>query len=146
MKNDGMAADILKLIEEVDPSDAAKLDEIDARVDAWMNGLDFVRIHPACRSYDVKSQFGLDIICYRVEPMYFTRSLDAIVGIAPEGWQFTNTIYSRPGAADTRELHEFLALKSDTDPVQWVRSPRLLTEPLARLHAAIQSLEYERSQ
>ena len=59
--------EILKLIEEVDPKDTAKLDEIDARVYEF---LDFPDSNIGCPEY--------------------TRSRDALKAIRPEGWRVFN--------------------------------------------------------
>lgn len=50
------AQTILKMIDAVDPSDTAKLDEIDARVWCWLKGYEFVRM-----SYDHR---GKTKLCY----------------------------------------------------------------------------------
>lgn len=65
---------ILKMIEEVDPNDTAKLDEIDRLVDEY-------------------EWNGVSQLLY---PPQYTRSRDALKEIRPNGWVFTITSGNEP--------------------------------------------------
>ena len=62
------AETILKMIEAVDPADTATMREIDERVFAFLNELDFILDNMSATKY--------------------TRSRDALCSIRPEGWYF----------------------------------------------------------
>lgn len=121
------AADILRMIETVDPDDTGKLDEIDIRVQ-W-------HINPEMGYHlsDVPGS-GLRIVknhhyAFKPRPPKYTRSRDALKGIRPDGWKFK--IWS-DGACEWWK---------------WPTSPEnisLKTEELAELHAIIQAIEHER--
>jgi len=81
-----MSAEILKMIETVDPSDTAKLDEIDARVFNYVADFDYTPT----------------IQC----PYQYTRSRDALKAIRPEGWQLKMNILP------DRALYQIKHLKS----------------------------------
>jgi hypothetical protein len=115
---------ILEMIETVDPSDTAKLDEIDKLVFEYIKGAgepenmtDFDRAMWDCR-------FLMN---------NYTRSRDALKAIRPKGW-FPSIIKNPSGS--------FYGDDSNGD----FPSPALPTEELAELHAIIQAIEYERLQ
>lgn len=132
------AQEILKMIETVSPDDTARLDEIDARVTAFKNGLTFLgaTVHgPDEDPYYVCAEHHNPL------PVHgrYTRSRDALKAIRPEGWsisiqsfaEFSRcsiTFEMRPHVADCNYVCE-------TAP----------NEELAELHAIIQVIEYERS-
>lgn len=136
------AADILKLIETVDPSDTAKLDEIDARVWCYLNGHWFVgKMRKAAED---KTSFtyikkGTDATHWntvsKTENLYcakhYTRSRDALKAIRPEGWTFEIIKHSN----EMFSARYGDIINSNTQP----------TEELAELHAIIQAIEYERT-
>ena len=108
---------ILKMIEEVDPADTDKLDEIDVLV------------------YEYISDIG-----YRPSTSFpYTRSRDALKAIRPEGWYIKLDIFSVPGKPKwTCECFNL------TEGAGCFLSPVLPTEELAELHAIIQAIEWER--
>lgn len=63
------AAEILKMIETVDPADTAKLDEIDARV------LEYINANGIIHRWSSR--------------LKYTRSRDALKAIRPEGWTYS---------------------------------------------------------
>lgn len=114
------AQTILKMIEEVDPADTAKLDEIDARVYEF---LDFPDSNIGCPEY--------------------TRSRDSLKSIRPEGWGFNNYYHYKHGIDS--QLHSCSAGHWKVN--QWentIFAEALPTEELAELHAIIQAIDHER--
>lgn len=135
--------EILKMIEEVDPNDTAKLDEIDARVWCWLNENIYVP-HPYQDTWNYRYKPSADFegyICGSLgageEAQQYTRSRDALKSIRPEGWIYDCEWYSK-----NRFTARFYKL--DSDEIQ-EESPVLPTEELAELHAIIQVVAYERS-
>lgn len=117
------AQDILKMIEEVDPSDTAKLNEIDFAVWQFL-GNDKNAKSPIECGFD----FG---------GIKYTRSRDALKSIRPEGWIYDCEWYSK-----NRFTARFYKL--DSDEIQ-EESPVLPTEELAELHSIIQAIDFERT-
>lgn len=129
------ATAILKLIETVDPSDTAKLDEIDARVWCWINTVEFVKLRRpgGQKGYEIPryaARLG-GSLCdrYITKSEIYTRSRDALKSIRPEG--LTLEVESR-GIARARHIGRFFKIV-------------LRDECLAELHAIIQAIEYERN-
>jgi hypothetical protein len=112
------AETILKMIETVDPADAAKLDEIDARVFDFAHGQGMAQT-----AVNVGKTHGIPSGI----PQY-SRSRDALKAIRPEGWRFI----CWPKHCDA------------LGPRAELLADRLPTEELAELHAIIQAIEYER--
>lgn len=134
------AQEILKLIEEVDPSDTAKLDEIDARVWCYVNKITFVKMAGVGTFYQ-ELPYGVRQHCPIDYP--YTRSRDALKAIRPEGFTF-----------DIKNLHvgwECMAfdMRDDSDGMwnnyEHGKICRLKTEELAELHAILQAIDYERN-
>lgn len=130
------AADILKMIEKVDPSDTAKLDEIDARVWALLNGFEIDRMD------EIGSAWAKPRNIHHSEYPRYTRSRDALKAIRPEGYvsgAFPETKYGDVGECFhgycQSESHAFETL---------IDFDALPTEELAELHAILQATEYER--
>lgn len=122
--------EILKLIETVSPDDAAKLDEIDARVSHYIHDKVFIRWMGggSFNKYSDK----------------YTRSRDALKEIRPNGFyfqlqEFNNGVY---GAALTDKIIDKTQVFK---PEYCLRSTYLPTEELAELHAIISAIEYERN-
>lgn len=126
------AADILEMIKAVDPSDTAKLDEIDARV-AWyrepLAGYTLRQINGELRAVK-DGQYAM-----KVRPPQYTRSRDALKAIRPEGWQFV---------IDLREGNASVCFAIDCDHQKLGEWFTATTEELAELHAIIQAIDYER--
>lgn len=123
------AKEILKLIETVNPTDTAKLDEIDARV--WH--------HIASNDPKIMQIVGLDILLkelntFSPRPKY-TRSRDALKAIRPHYWCY-----------EIQEISggRFRALLWK-NRVATIEGKYLPTETLAELHVIIQAIEFERS-
>ena len=125
---------LLKMIETVDPSNAAKLDEIDARVWCFLKGYKF-----AAAKHD--RVFVLDENQCEIEKLNglctlkYTRSRDALKTIRPEGWTYT-AVQNRKETEGNDGWRVALGTACGT--------PFLPTEELAELHASIQAIEYER--
>lgn len=135
-----MSEEILKLIETVDPEDSAAMDEIDARVWCWIEGLQFVsygrfdfwaRGHG--RQWDKRITFNGNQTVYLTEK--YTRSRDALKAIRPEGLYF-----------DLSSDEKGVICKFDTGALAeyTFSSLELPTEELAELHAIIQAIQWER--
>lgn len=114
------AQEILKLIEEVDPKDTAKLDEIDARVWCYLNNQD-----------QESTEFGVPRWMYAVRSKPYTRSRDALKAIRPEGWRVFNL--------SEGDMFEFDLGKTNAR----VFRGQAITEELAELAAIIQAINYE---
>lgn len=131
------AETILKMIETVDPTNTAKLDEIDARVQCWRMGHVYSHHDEFCSGlalrYMHKDNEGKAV--FMSDTWKYTRSRDALKAIRTDGWWFG--MYQ---GADG-----FTASCEKPDWFSGFRSPRLPTEELAELHSIIQAIEYERS-
>ena len=124
--------EILRVIESVDPSDTAKLDEIDARVDSYISKRPF-------NAYD--SETGLYETIDGQEacewaPANYTRSRDALKAIRPEGWIINVHNDYRGSRGATCKDDNSKDFKSEVLP----------TEELAELHAIIQAINHERKE
>ncbi len=163
-----MPSEILKMIEEVDPSDTAKLDEIDARACCYLNTTytqKFMRMINRCGKhgdgfeYKYYSNIGGvekkgirdQNLCIR-----FTRSRDALKAIRPEGWflesKWLTGNKGKPFGQKNGDIWKALASGYSYEGsygeigsiTRSVRSSALPTEELAELHAIIQAIAYER--
>lgn len=119
---------ILSMIERVDPSDSAALDEIDLAVEFYLLG----EIFPRDESGRRRSKQGWHV----AETVRYTRSRDMLKAIRPEGWEFDmmshEGTYQYYGAGDDGEV--------------WSpANPSLGAEELAELHAIIQAIACERA-
>lgn len=110
-------ADILRMIENVSPDDAGKMDEIDARVAEYLHGLDKVVIGT---------------------PPPYTRSRNALKGIRTNWW------YPRVDITPNGNYYASMVDKSVKIRHTEFNTPFLPTEELAELHAIIQAIAYER--
>ena len=151
---DSEAKKILELIENVDPSDTDKLDEIDARVWCWLNGKKFQELMP-----EMNIQKNNNIVMFGYSPNIiqhtykYTRSRDALKDIRPEGYSFTTSprfCTARNHKAVRWADDNFLEILDQPQPyetpygVEFFETPMLPTEELAELYAIIQAIEYER--
>lgn len=131
-----MSEEILKLIEEVDPADTDKLDQIDARVESFA--------HPGVTiETDATGAFINRCYARRYKPPQYTRSRDALKSIRLEGWKNWALFDGyKEGAKFRGEMfspdqnHQDIVIQTDWLP----------TEELAELHAIIQAIAYEREQ
>jgi hypothetical protein len=132
------AQQILKMIESVDPSDTAKLDEIDARVWCYLVGKEY-----QLAEFLFSSEIGLMQQTHymgKFEQKTFkpyTSSRDALKKIRPNEWKFDIIQMSK------QKKCEFMCWLHKED--KEFQSVFLLTEELAELHAIIQAIEYERT-
>lgn len=137
--------EILKLIESVDPSDTAKLDEIDARVWYYVEGHEW---YPDCEVLRTEPPSGVVLLQKNRESITrfpsrirkYTRSRDALKAIRPKGWDYN--CGRRMGAFDVGE--NYLAWFRGED--RSAHSKPLPTEELAELHAIIQAIAHERGE
>lgn len=113
---------ILELIEAVDPSDRAALDEIDAKVQ-WYIGITQEPI---------------------VLPISYTRSRDALKAIRPEGWEFDvcNVFGCKDGSYEYTVYNGKHSIESPSPPL----GRRFKTEELAELHAIIKAIAHDREE
>ena len=143
-----MLTELLKMIETVDPSDTAKLDEIDARVHEYLGfqwhgdgvsvehklwaghwGFDSVKEPSLCNCETQKD--------FAPEPKEYTRSRDALKAIRPDGFIF----YICPAKTVTNKW----VFTCNVIPDDCLFDCKYLpTEELAELHAIIQAIAYER--
>jgi hypothetical protein len=132
---------ILQLIEAVDPNDTDTLDEIDARVCAYVFNAELSRGRTVTTSLntndhtEVKGKWFVSKDGVRNEIRHYTRSRDALKSIRPEGWFFTKTLYENG-----------VCLLSTRYGDGEYRKIQLPTEELAELHAIISAIHYERGQ
>ena len=131
-KADNMSAqEILSLIENVDPADTAKLDEIDFRVNHYIVAHRIGYEKPYCDAWKQARIRNADC------PQY-TRSRDALKAIRPEGWNLEIKVWGKSQARCTIWKRPFC----DTG----IRFSRWLpTEELAELHCIIKAIEHERT-
>jgi len=135
-----MIQELLKLIENVDPADTAKLDEIDARVDAYLGEKNFIEVIDKHRDGSViwQSDEPAGPVNKLYSAMPVTRSRDALKAIRPEGWVVA-------GGTSRAGYIEFMTENTcDLKNYEAFRSRRCKTEELAELHAILQAIDYER--
>ncbi len=144
------AQTMLKMIEEVDPSDTAKLDEIDARVWCYLNNYEFLNwiVDNYYNSKSKKVIFEKDgkvkfhgfsknkIGRHKVFNTQLTRSRDALKSIRPEGWTFQAW---HPFPSPTAYCQAWKVISGGPEIKGYSK-----TEELAELHAIIQAIEWER--
>lgn len=129
------ATEILRLIENVDPSDTAKLDEIDARVWCYIEELQYVGtskrgpVPMFLYNYD-KEEFAASF-----NGKKYTRSRDALKAIRPEGWDYACSYTSGRWAELWKQDNLWRCVANN-----------LPNDELAELHCVIQAIEYERNQ
>ncbi len=130
---------ILKMIEEVDPNDTEKMDEIDARVWVMLNRFNFNEMFLSGGS------LFLNMVAAAkgdsIEVPKYTRSRDGLKAVRPEGW------YLECGF----EISEYGNVGYTCQPWFSSMSPiatydEFPTEELAELYAIIQAIAYERFQ
>jgi hypothetical protein len=118
------AQNILNMIESVDPSDTVKLEEIDARVQRYVDGQSSVELA------------GLEC----PDPQY-TRSRDALKAIRSKMWRYNGTSQERSSVDNT--FYCSFSIERD-EAVFTLASPELPTEELTELHAIIQTIADDR--
>lgn len=134
------AEKILALIEDVDPSDTAKMDEIDWLVD---------RLCYPCWKV-IKGSYGQDRLykwedgSHERQAYLFTRSRDALKAIRPKDYGFLQIMHTEDGKAYCQIKAGNDALHSPDYDVRDGEELYLPTEELAELHAIIQAIEWER--
>ena len=142
------AQEILKLIEEVDPADTAKLDEIDARVVCYLNTTydqRFVRLMNRCGMYGdgfaftYKYKNGEQGSASHNICVHYTRSRDALKAIRPEGY-YPFQYSFHPITADS-----FWFCIGGVGNRPKIYSEKCATEELAELHAIIQAVNHDRT-
>lgn len=137
------AAELLRMIETVDPSDSAKLDEIDARVWCYLLKVTF---HHMLSDYEGDKAYRWSVTpkepqAISQDALEYTRSRDALKAIRPDGyWLECNKICNGTFMA---ELHNDVGCVDDDEGITH-RAWYLKTEELAELHAIIQAIDYER--
>jgi regulator of replication initiation timing len=129
------AAEILQMIEEVSPDDTAKLDEIDARVIAYLHEWNADEVIEDYR--DTKTA---DNHYWQNNYKEYTRSRDALKTIRPEGWHVCGhyALATALGYAFTLFRHK------DNSGHSVTGVGMIKTEELAELHAIISAIAWER--
>lgn len=134
--------ELLKLIENVDPTDNSVMDEIDARSLAYINNHVFESYQPSkyveCYVLMVSGIESGERTAYQdhIIPNY-SNSIDAQEQIDTEGWDFYG--------GQVGKYAEYQANKwADLDCVEINSAVDIETECLARLHCKLQVVEYER--
>lgn len=129
------AETILKLIETVDPSDRAKLDEIDARVWCYLQRIDF-GVYGRMNNTKDNHQFTIDNI-QQYSPHY-ARNRDSLKAIRPNGWVLGSSGFNNIYNVFTVTLiPPEKSFRVDGSVIGY-------HEELAELHAIIQAIDYER--
>jgi len=129
------AVKLLQMIETVDPSDTAKLDEIDARVWCFLNDR-VLRFTEGKRRFRYTLQCPLSMPPHRKrlnKEEYYTRSRNALKAIRPPVWSIVNQ-------AGDRGIYCNIVM----DEKASFFCSCAKTEELAELHAIIQAIAYER--
>lgn len=149
---------ILKLIEEVDPSDKDKLNEIDARVWCWLHSHIFHRVDYAglIKSCFYTRKNEIEENWYHMGYIRgYSRSRDALKKIRPEDW-FPMALWMIDLGV-TGEIYQCTIIKyilksgiKGQDGCEYTTKEitsqiYCRTEELAELHAIIQAIAYERS-
>ena len=122
---------LLKMIEAVDPSDTAMLDEIDMRA-VWF----FLKIRLGDSLTAKCDENWFKARARNEDTPPYSRSLDACADEMPEGWHLEHI--------NCEGANQFVACFSKADLDVIVGNTLLPTEPLARLHAIIQAWAHER--
>lgn len=127
--------EILKLIETVDPEDSETLDEIDARVWCWIEGLEYETKMHTRDGLHIYPKTGSTLKGWLYNDEKYTRSRDTLKSIRPEGCPVVKVrkVYQNCGC----EIYNHGWDKS------FVSAP-LPTEELAELHAIIQAIQWSR--
>lgn len=139
------AAEILRMIEAVDPEDTGKLDEIDARVWCYLNDARFKRmlsnkyptLTPNKFSFYQRGSLSTRLIVYAYK---YTRSRDALKEIRPPEWEYFCG-YKYP-LGDHPVKFAKLVQETSLDACQVCATGK--TEELAELSVIIKAIEHER--
>jgi hypothetical protein len=138
---------ILRLIEECDPGDTARMDEIDARVWAFLNLIgDFKISFSGGAVYYRHKTWPMDahtVLHHSFSHPQYTRSRDGLKAIRPEGWYFQTSPIEWKGPkagfmCKTNIYSEYYEERLEETLLSVCR-----TEELAELHAIIQAIAYE---
>jgi len=138
--------EILKLIETVDPADAAKMDRLDAQVFCYVYGHRYEALptnYKDTHNFTYYPAHDLDAIApytgtIGIEAGPYSRSRDALKSIRPEGWIFTISNFDSE--------HTWFQSDGHKDVYGEILTPPVKTEELAELHAIISAIEHERTQ
>lgn len=139
------------MLAAVDPSDTAKLDEIDARVWAYLKlqgdfNISFSEnsgtIHYRHNSWpkDVHT-----VLHHTFQHDQYTRSRDALKAIRPEGWVFGLAYRPTNGEWVFGSFKPESIGKATWIDDNWDDFAEGKTEELAELHAIIQAIVYQRA-
>lgn len=125
---------ILGMIGQVDPEDTSKLDEIDARVWCYKEGLDYAGAVNGKHYFLLGEKYRVGEEDDHPSAPEYTRSRDALKSIRPEGWVFEIKQYPE----------DWRACLSKGRLMKRVCASGYKTEHLAELHVIIQAIAYER--
>lgn len=146
------AEKILEMIEQVSPDDTAKLDEIDARVWAYLHLHDDFKIYfhkergaITYRHNSWPKDAHYSVLRHGFSNPKVTTSRDALKAIRPSGYFFLR----RSPPDDGWPYIETSLVKILKDGDEELRFSNMIgtlaTEELAELHAIIQAIKYERT-
>lgn len=124
------AEELLNLIETVDANDTASLEEINARVQCYVENRD-ADDHYEAPWRPVKERRDNTPLWKVIEARTYATSRDAIKAIRPVNWSF----HCHPHYCDAY---------SKAHGINRTSPPSMPTEELAELHATIQAIQYER--
>lgn len=141
MEIDNQAQHILAMIESVSPNDTAKLDEIDARVWAYLTlPIDGLTVSfnggSVYYRYAAWPKDAYTVLHHSFQHDKYTRIRDALKAIRPEGCEFAAAPVFGSGYVCNLFTSENDGFSSGVLP----------TEELAELHAIIQAIAYTRAQ
>lgn len=133
------AQKILSLIENVDPNDTDMLDEIDARVDSYLAQYTFLKMYHEERYMAERSDGTIG----HYTPLRYTRSLDALKQIRPDGW--CNGWHVNPQGTQT-DVEKYYCNRFSMNAVEFdfIGYRNCETYELTELHAIIQAIDYNR--
>lgn len=148
--------DILKLIEEVDPSDTAKLDEIDILTACWMSRRIWGGWHD--EPGGVTGSWGMNkdgaqipnSYCNHSSFVKYSRDRNELKELRPDVWLINMEPRFFCFQLNDKAGFYAIAVKPLGECIQEdflnLESPLLKTEELAELHAVIQCIAYERGE
>lgn len=150
------AEEILKLIETVSLDDTVKLNEIDARVYAFLklhnNFTVHIRGSAIYYRHNTWPEDVPNVLHHSFQHEKYTRSRDSLKMIRPEGWEFKSAgrLIGNPENSNLWEWNFYHCVLCQKDlkniNCYQVSFDKGKTEELAELHAIIQAIQFERKQ
>lgn len=140
------AQKILDMIEAVDPTDTAKLDEIDLLVMQYIQKKTYVK----GEDYEwilLNSRGKKVLVLVDIDKINYTKSRDALKSIRPENCKFVGIIDdNRFDAHKSFTCFMSVFIDDGDGKIMGEVSGDGKTEELAELHVIIQAIDFERTQ